>query len=274
VHRSQGATTARAHLFADGGGRELAYVAMSRAREATHAWVVADDLAQAADDLRRDWSVRRTPTWALDAGLPAVPIKEAVVSLAMPDHARAVALALARTRTSAGSIGHLRAPDFSSELAEARAAVQEAEQARAEAGLAAARGEAEHGSHWWARRTAAKGTNAWAERQADARQRWQDHVAPEVARLDAVIVLRRDELERLNASHERQAARSATVVEGRRVTQGIVAGLVARVEQYRDRLDGAGRPPLGHAAPPVGPSVGAAIAYRAPAPGRDHGADL
>ena len=69
MHRSQGATTARAHLFADGGGRELAYVAMSRAREATHAWVVADDLAQAADDLRRDWSVRRTPTWALDLSL-------------------------------------------------------------------------------------------------------------------------------------------------------------------------------------------------------------
>jgi hypothetical protein len=88
---------------------------MSRARESTHAWVVADDLAQAADDLRRDWSARRTPTWALDAGLAAVSMKEAVVSLATPDHARAVALALARTRTSAGSIGHLRAPDFSSD---------------------------------------------------------------------------------------------------------------------------------------------------------------
>lgn len=56
VHRSQGATTARAHLFADGGGRELAYVAMSRAREATHVWTVADDLGQAREDLVRDWS--------------------------------------------------------------------------------------------------------------------------------------------------------------------------------------------------------------------------
>ena len=36
VHRGQGSTTERAHLFADGGGRELAYVAMSRARESTH----------------------------------------------------------------------------------------------------------------------------------------------------------------------------------------------------------------------------------------------
>ncbi len=33
--------------------------------------------------------------------------------------------------------------------------------------------------------------------------------SPEVARLDAVIALRDDDLERLNASHERQAARSA-----------------------------------------------------------------
>ncbi len=33
VHRAQGATVARAHAFEDGGGRELAYVKMSRARE-------------------------------------------------------------------------------------------------------------------------------------------------------------------------------------------------------------------------------------------------
>jgi hypothetical protein len=100
--------------------------------------VVADDLAQAADDLRRDWSVRRTPTWALDAGLPAVLIKEAVVSLATPDHARVVALALARTRATAESVSHLQAPDFGSELAEARAALEQAEQARAD--LLSARG--------------------------------------------------------------------------------------------------------------------------------------
>jgi hypothetical protein len=298
VHRGQGSTTARAHLFADGGGRELAYVAMSRAREASHAWVVADDLAQAADDLRRDWSVRRTPTWALDAGLPAVLIKKAVVSLATPDHARVVALALARTRATAESVGHLQAPDFGSELAEARAALKQAEQAqadllsgrgvylgtkagqtpsdlvRAEAGMAGARREAEQATHWWVRRTAAKEVAAWAERQADARQSWQDHVAPEAARLDPAIGLRHNELARLNASVERQATRSAVLTDRRRVSQGIVAGLGARVEQYRDRLDGPGRQPVGRAVLPVDPSVGAQIVYRAPAPGRDHGPDL
>ncbi len=71
VHRFQGATVERAHLYADGGGRELAYVAMSRARQASTAYVVADDLAQAAEDLTRDWATRRTPTWAIDTGLPS-----------------------------------------------------------------------------------------------------------------------------------------------------------------------------------------------------------
>ena len=113
-------------------------MAMSRAREATHAWVVADDLAQAAEDLRRDWSVRRTPTWALDACLPATTLKEAVVSLATPDHARAVALALARSRDHGQRHGTAAVSRLGSELAEARAALHEAEQARAD--LLAGRG--------------------------------------------------------------------------------------------------------------------------------------
>ncbi|MHB1930767.1 MAG: ATP-dependent DNA helicase [Acidimicrobiales bacterium] len=71
VHRSQGATAERAHLYADGGGRELAYVAMSRARHTSTAYAVADDLDQAREDLTRDWATRRTPTWAIDTGLPS-----------------------------------------------------------------------------------------------------------------------------------------------------------------------------------------------------------
>jgi hypothetical protein len=117
VHRGQGSTTARADLFADGGGRELAYVAMSRARETTHAWVVANDLAQAAEDLRQDWSARRTPTWALDAALPSTTFREAIVSLANPGHARVVALALAQARATAKAVGHLQALDLAPELA-------------------------------------------------------------------------------------------------------------------------------------------------------------
>jgi conjugative relaxase-like TrwC/TraI family protein len=70
VHRSQGATATTAHVFEDGGGRELAYVAMSRAREESHVYVVADDLDQARDDLHRSWGTERRWTWAIDTGTP------------------------------------------------------------------------------------------------------------------------------------------------------------------------------------------------------------
>ncbi len=62
VHRAQGATYDRAHVLAAGGGRELAYVALSRARDHTTIHATADDLAQAVDDLQADWGVDRAPT--------------------------------------------------------------------------------------------------------------------------------------------------------------------------------------------------------------------
>jgi conjugative relaxase-like TrwC/TraI family protein len=71
VHRSQGATVGRAHVLEDGGGRELAYVKMSRARERSTVYVVADSPEQAADDLRRSWSASRRIGWAIDQGTPA-----------------------------------------------------------------------------------------------------------------------------------------------------------------------------------------------------------
>jgi hypothetical protein len=75
VHRAQGATAARAHLLADGGGRELAYVGMSRAREAAHVYVVADTLAQAKDDLASEWSRLRRPRWVIDTSIPLRPAR-------------------------------------------------------------------------------------------------------------------------------------------------------------------------------------------------------
>jgi conjugative relaxase-like TrwC/TraI family protein len=71
VHRSQGATVDTGHVLADGGGRELAYVAMSRSREATHIYTTADDTAVAVEDLTADWLHERRPRWAIDTGLPA-----------------------------------------------------------------------------------------------------------------------------------------------------------------------------------------------------------
>lgn len=71
VHRMQGATVDRAHVFADGGGRELAYVAMSRARESSHVYVVADNTGQAVDDLSSEWTTERRERWTIDIDTPA-----------------------------------------------------------------------------------------------------------------------------------------------------------------------------------------------------------
>lgn len=71
VHRSQGATVDTAHRLEDGGGRELAYVSMSRARQRATVWVVADDVDQAREDLERDWPRERRQRWAIDSGTPS-----------------------------------------------------------------------------------------------------------------------------------------------------------------------------------------------------------
>jgi hypothetical protein len=70
VHRSQGLTADTCHHLAEGGGRELAYVAASRARRHTTILVVADDLDQAVEGLTRNWSMDRRPRWAIDTGTP------------------------------------------------------------------------------------------------------------------------------------------------------------------------------------------------------------
>lgn len=69
-HRSQGATVRRAQSLEDGGGRELAYVKMSRAWESTTVHTVADSLEQAVEDLTGAWSHSRRIGWAIDRGVP------------------------------------------------------------------------------------------------------------------------------------------------------------------------------------------------------------
>ncbi len=76
VHRSQGATCDVAHVYEDGGGRERAYVAMSRAKEETHLYQAADDMAQARDDLERSWGQEQRWHWAIDTGTPDVSQRE------------------------------------------------------------------------------------------------------------------------------------------------------------------------------------------------------
>ena len=66
AHRSQGATVGTTYALADGGGRELAYVTMSRARGESHVFVVANDLSSAAERLVWEWGRERRQSWAMD----------------------------------------------------------------------------------------------------------------------------------------------------------------------------------------------------------------
>jgi hypothetical protein len=95
VHRSQGATHDTAHVLEDGGGRELAYVKMSRARERTTVYAVADDLDQVASDLRREWGSERRQRWAIDTGTPMTDLLEVEDSYAVAPN-ESMALRLAR----------------------------------------------------------------------------------------------------------------------------------------------------------------------------------
>ena len=98
VHRSQGATVATAHSFEDGGGRELAYVMMSRAKERASVYTVADDVAMAADDLAGLWSRTDRQGWAIDSNTPAT---EAAAVEASPKVAARMRQALRRGRLGA-----------------------------------------------------------------------------------------------------------------------------------------------------------------------------
>jgi len=76
AHRAQAATIEVAHVLDDGGGRELAYVAMSRARNASHVYTTAPDLAEAAQRLAWSWDDERRQQWATDQVLAAQRLAE------------------------------------------------------------------------------------------------------------------------------------------------------------------------------------------------------
>jgi conjugative relaxase-like TrwC/TraI family protein len=63
VHREQGATSDRAHVLAEGGGRQLTYVALSRARHHTTIHTTADNHDQALETLTDDWTTNHDQPW-------------------------------------------------------------------------------------------------------------------------------------------------------------------------------------------------------------------
>lgn len=263
VHRCQGATVSRAHLFADGGGRELAYVAMSRARQKVDVWSVADDIAQAAEDLRRDWSQRRTPTWAIDLGQPSGRDDGAKAdSRLAPGQVQMAAVAAAQADLTRAATVTAQPPGCGDDILHAQRRLHTAKQDRADleagrgvyvdtnAGRAArdlrearrakeqASWEAEHAPRRKDRRRASDQIGAWAERQADAERRWQLHVVPEATRLDDLIHSYQLQIERLEARADRERERYSASVH-RTLEHADTSRKMARViSVYRDRLDG------------------------------------
>jgi conjugative relaxase-like TrwC/TraI family protein len=264
VHRAQGATVERAHLFADGGGRELAYVAMSRARDATQVWAVADDVPQAADDLRRDWNARRTPIWAIDTALPDPDTLNRPGFQALPPHQRARfrALVCAEKAIAGHAAAGIGLPERAATLGQAQDALQAAKQARADletgagiwagtdpgravrdlgeasAALRWAEHTAEHGPRWRDRHAARGQAKQAVQRAADAQQRWHTHVAPNIDRLDQEITRHQTTLERASASVERRSAATRAVIDHAYQQQRHARTLAGRLERYRAQLDG------------------------------------
>lgn len=81
MHRSQGATVDIAHTLEDGGGRELGYVAMSRARHSSYIYVPSPTVDEAVDRLAWAWGVEHRQTWAIDQTSPTPIIPERIAQL-------------------------------------------------------------------------------------------------------------------------------------------------------------------------------------------------
>jgi hypothetical protein len=203
VHRQQGATADRTHYLAEGGGRELAYVAMSRARGPSIVHAVADDVAQAIEDITHDWSLDRNQQWitrtATTVGVdPAIrPLPE------RPDARRARLLAELKT------LERHAPPNVTAELAATRAAFDRLRRSRDDlfrgagrwhhtpAGRAArdldqARRQRQHAEHWTdLRHVGRRERHRWrrvgqsaARAEARAQQDWISHGQPAVEQLD------------------------------------------------------------------------------------------
>jgi hypothetical protein len=113
AHRSQGATVDVTYALEDGGGRELAYVSMSRARGQSHVHLVAASVAQAVERLAWAWGQERREAWVLE---------------------RNSAKTLAELYAERARLARSIPPDHSAELAEAKRLLSLAEQDRQDLG--------------------------------------------------------------------------------------------------------------------------------------------
>jgi hypothetical protein len=132
VHRSQGATYERAHVLTNGGGRELAYVACSRAKDHTQLHATADNVDQAADDLRREWASEKAQHWLTPPAVPApLPPTSAPTNA---EHLAGLAAQLADLRAGTGRYVSTPEGEAARTLAKAREQLLDAQERVANAG--------------------------------------------------------------------------------------------------------------------------------------------
>jgi conjugative relaxase-like TrwC/TraI family protein len=209
IHRSQGATMDTGHRYEDGGGRELAYVAMSRARRLSHVYVVADNRDQAVEDLTRDWSGEHRPRWAIDTGTAAAEFPPSRADLQLTPES---ALRLARLRAEREAVDATIPPDprpllksVESRLADLRQALVELRSGRGryadtpEGEAAQALARAQHSRcqaeafarmpnmDWRSRRHWQRSAKASAAEEATAQDRFERASGPERERLEGKI---------------------------------------------------------------------------------------
>jgi hypothetical protein len=216
------------------------------------------------DDLRRDWSTTRTPTWALDTALPdpSTLTRERFEALPSDQQARVAALLHVETALAGDAVVAIGLPDRAATSGQAEAALAQARQARedletgrgvwqtSEAGRAVrdlaqarqARQQAEwtadHGARWRDRHAARKETGVWAQRELDAQQRWEAHVAPMIIRLDQHIALHQASIDQAaNRFEFRQTACRAVIDHGLQ-EQRRARKLAERLDAERNHLDG------------------------------------
>ena len=241
---------------------------MSRAREGTHVWTVADDVAQARQDLARDWSSERRPTWAIDAGLPDAGNvdRTALAALFVEERVRAIAVVGAKARLSAGAMWAALPADLSTSLDAATATLARLRQERADlesgtgvhgqtavgqavtdlravlAELRKAEQSAQGSGNWWSRRTARRILPLLAEAAGHAQRQWDDLVAPELARLDDEVASVEAEVGQLAAAVQRYRAGAGEPARRWLEAQRSAGTLAKGLDAYRDQLDGLARP--------------------------------
>ncbi|MEO6317259.1 MAG: MobF family relaxase [Acidimicrobiales bacterium] len=202
IHRAQGATYDRAHVYADGGGRELGYVAMSRARHRTTLHTVADDLPQAIEDLQTDWGHENRQRWINDTpatigvrhGQPTHDIaahhdrlrqeRAELEALAPPDPAGRLPDARRRVWSLQQELKDLPYGTGrwrGTEVGHAARAMHEAARQRLQAeGFATSHGNSIRTRHHW-RKTARR----WTVAEFEATRRYNDIAAPVAQQLEA-----------------------------------------------------------------------------------------